>query len=430
MELTKKEKVKYIRELDNKEELISFISTESDADILELIIKKLAQLEDESLLPVYHQLVRENKHQQVRVNAIQAITKIKDVDVAKENLMVYLDDSNPEVVLQAIRGLVRFKNDEEIKLNLHLVYEVNSNEIVREIIEQEYKMNNNDSDTKKGHVGVDVRLKNKVIQGDTMDVMKELEDNSIHLTFTSPPYYNARDYSIYNSYEEYLDDMEEVFNEVHRLTKDGRFLIVNTSPVIVPRVDRKYSSKRFAIPYDLHNRLTREGKWEFIDDIHWVKPDASVKNRVGGFSQFRKPLMYKPNSVTEQIMVYRKKSDRLMDWNIRAYSDKVVEQSLVTGEYDRLNVWEIAPSSDKTHSAVFPYELCERIVKYYSFKGDLVFDPFAGSGTLAQASLDKGRSIFMTEQMPEYVERIKEKLVKYEDVEYMTTEEFKEYYTE
>ena len=47
--------------------------------------------------------------------------------------------------------------------------------------------------------------------------------------------------------------------------------------------------------------------WEYIDDIIWLKPEASVKNRVGGFQQHRKPLGYKPNTVTEMIMVYRKK---------------------------------------------------------------------------------------------------------------------------
>lgn len=56
--------------------------------------------------------------------------------------------------------------------------------------------------------------------------------------------------------------------------------------------------------------------WEFIDDIVWEKPEYSVKNRIGGFQQHRKPLAYKPNSVTEYLMVYRKQTDKLIDWNI------------------------------------------------------------------------------------------------------------------
>src|SRR5690606_9462952 len=131
---------------------------------------------------------------------------------------------------------------------------------------------------------------------------------------TSPPYYNARDYSFYNSYEEYLEFLRDVFKEVHRLTKNGRFLIVNSSPVIVPRVSRAHSSKRYPIPFDLNKILTDDG-WEFIDDIVWQKPEYSVKNRIGGFMQNRKPLSYKPNCVTEYVMVYRKKTTDLIDWN-------------------------------------------------------------------------------------------------------------------
>jgi len=265
---------------------------------------------------------------------------------------------------------------------------------------------------------------NKIINGDVLKILRSVENNSIHLTFTSPPYYNARDYSIYSSYEEYLDFLEEVFSEVHRVTKDGRFLIVNTSPIIIPRVGRKYSSKRYPIPYDLHGRLVKQG-WEFIDDIIWVKPEASVKNRIGGFQQFRKPLMYKPNAVTEQLMVYRKKSNRLIDWNIRAYEDEVVEASKVLTDFETANVWVIDPVYDKVHSAVFPKKLCDNVVKYYSMKGDLVFDPFAGSGTLAKSALSLERKVFMTEISKEYFERIMENLSDYAmELEFLDEETF------
>ena len=69
--------------------------------------------------------------------------------------------------------------------------------------------------------------------------------------------------------------------------------------------------------------------WEFIDDIVWVKPEASVKNRNAGFLQHRKPLGYKPNAISEMIMVYRKKTDKLIDWNISQYNwDKVKKVKL------------------------------------------------------------------------------------------------------
>jgi len=100
--------------------------------------------------------------------------------------------------------------------------------------------------------------------------------------------------------------LENVFKEVHRVTKEGRFFVLNTSPIIIPRISRAHASKRYPIPYDIHPLLVKMG-WEFIDDIIWVKPEASVKNRNAGFLQHRKPLGYKPNAVSEMLMVYRKK---------------------------------------------------------------------------------------------------------------------------
>ena len=180
-------------------------------------------------------------------------------------------------------------------------------------------------------------------------------------------------------------------------------MIVNTSPVIVPRISRAYSSKRYPIPFDLHNRLTEIG-WEFIDDIVWMKPEYSVKNRIGGFQQHRKPLAYKPNSVTEYLMVYRKQTDRLIDWNIRQYDEQTVVESKVVDGFETTNVWQIHPKSDKVHSAIFPEDLCKRVVEYYSFKGDLVFDPFGGSGTLGRVAKKLGRTFFLTEKYEKYFE--------------------------
>ena len=150
--------------------------------------------------------------------------------------------------------------------------------------------------------------------------------------------------------------------------------------------------------------------WEFIDDIVWVKPEASVKNRNGGFFQHRKPLAYKPNARTEYLMVYRKKSTRLIDWNIRQYGADAIRQSRVEDGYETSNVWELDPKWDRGHTAVFPASLCDRVVRYYSFAGDLVFDPFGGSGTLGKAAARLSRHFMMTEISDEYIERIRDNL--------------------
>jgi DNA modification methylase len=149
--------------------------------------------------------------------------------------------------------------------------------------------------------------------------------------------------------------------------------------------------------------------WNFIDDIVWLKPEASVKNRIGGFMQHRKPLGYKPNSVTEYLMVYRKNTEKLLDWNIKQYEWNIVKKSKVPERYKTTNVWKIDPCFDKVHSAVFPVELCKRVIHYYSFIGDLVFDPFGGSGTVGKTAKSLERYFFLTEKDESYFKYMQSK---------------------
>ena len=223
-------------------------------------------------------------------------------------LLKTLSNEDPKIVSQAVRALLCFKGDERVDNSLIKLIN-HENEMIRTVIYKDYFSNHTTEHSLQSHIGSYNYLKNVVVNGDVLEVLPLLKNESVHLTFTSPPYYNARDYSIYPSYESYLKFLENVFKETYRITKEGRFLIVNTSPVIVPRVSRAHSSKRYPIPFDLHSILIKMG-WEFIDDIVWMKPEYSVKNRIGGFQQHRKPLAYKPNSVTEYLMVYRKKTDR------------------------------------------------------------------------------------------------------------------------
>lgn len=371
-----------------------------------LALKNLAKLSNINLLYKYIDVIRNDASANVRREAVSAIGRLRNEDTINF-LIQLLKDNDPEVVLQAIRGLLVFKKNNKVieclkKLSNH------PNEIIQDVINKEFKEKRKKTNIHKHSLSPDF-LKNCVIQDDVRNVIKLIPDESIHLTFTSPPYYNARDYSIYQSYNEYLEFLESVFKDIHRITKEGRFFILNTSPIIIPRVSRQHSSRRYPIPYDIHPLLIKMG-WEFIDDIIWVKPEASVKNRVAGFEQHRKPLAYKPNPRSESIMVYRKKTDKLLDWNIKQYFWETVEKSKIKESYETSNIWKIDPVFDKTHTAVFPIELCNRIIKLYSYIGDLVFDPFGGSGTMAKAVQELRRYFLLTEMKPNYINRIKEKL--------------------
>lgn len=389
-------------------------------------IKTLGKVQNENLLPILSQAAINDVSTIVKREAVSAIGRMRS-HKAQTALIDRLNDYDPKIVCQAIRGLLQFKGQHEIDSVLKKLIN-HENETVRTIIYKEYFVQHTPQKSVLPHTETFPFLKNVVVHGDVRNVLQYVPDDSIHLTFTSPPYYNARDYSIYPSYEAYLDFLQDVFKETHRITKEGRFLIVNTSPVIVPRISRAHSSKRYPIPFDLHNRLTPIG-WEFIDDIVWMKPEYSVKNRIGGFQQHRKPLAYKPNTVTEYLMVYRKKTDRLIDWNIRQYNKENVDASKVVDGFETTNVWQIHPKSDKIHSAIFPADLCKRVVEYYSFKDDLIFDPFGGSGTLGRVAKKLGRYFFLTEKDDKYFEYMqtfqkKNSLFPENNTKFLTLDEF------
>lgn len=318
-------------------------------------------------------------------------------------LLQGLEGENPKIIMQCMRGLFYHKDNQEVRDKLNELKE-HPNEIISEIINEELKTGNKERITKEDHLNVNEKLKNKLVNGDAKQVLEEVPDRSVHLTFTSPPYYNAKDYSFYDSYEEYLDFITDIAKEIHRVTKEGRFFVLNTSPVLVPRFSRKHSSRRYLIPYDLHPRIIDLG-FDFVEEIIWKKPEASAINRNGGFYQHRKPLAYKANHCTESVIVYRKKTSRLIDWNIKKYSDEIIEKSKIKGEYDSSNVWEIAPSRSKNHPAVFPEELADRVIKFYSMENDLVMDPMAGVGTVGKSSLKLNRSFFLIDKEKKYLKK-------------------------
>ncbi len=240
-----------------------------------------------------------------------------------------------------------------------------------------------------------------ILFGDSKIELKKIAQGVVNMIFTSPPYYNARMYTNYKSYEDYLFQMKEILIECHRILEDGRFIIINVSPVITKRPGREFESIRYPIHFDFH-RILLEAGFYFVDEIIWIKPESTVPNRIGGYQQTRKPLSYKPNCITESLMVYRKNADFLLDKNIAKYPDFVKDND----DIDTSNCWYINPKSDKNHPAVFPEELCQKVLKYYSFEKDVVLDPFAGSGTLGRVAMKMNRIPILCEQNKEYIKII------------------------
>lgn len=267
--------------------------------------------------------------------------------------------------------------------------------------------------TARKNIFIPAPIPNKVILGDSIDVLQDFPPDTAQLIVTSPPYYNAKtEYSEYVDYQEYLDFLRKVFIRCHHILSEGRFIVINVSPVLIKRTSRNTSSKRIPIPFDIHSILDKIG-FDFIDDIIWEKPEGAGWNVGRGrrFKADRQPLQYKPVTVTEYVLVYRKRTDKLIDWNIRNhYNRELVEESKIIGDYDVTNIWKITPGTNKHHPAVFPDELVRKIIRYYSFKDDMVLDPFGGSGTVGRVAYEMGRRFLLIDKEPSYYELMKESI--------------------
>ncbi len=248
--------------------------------------------------------------------------------------------------------------------------------------------------------------KHTLYRGNILERIKEIPDNSVHLTVTSPPYYNAKEYhseevNVGNnaSYEDYLNKIWDIVTELQRITVPGGIVVWNTSPVI-------YEGKRFMLPQDSHVIFESSG-FTCRDDITWAKPDGAAKLRCGGWVQNKgKPLTWHPNIVDEKVMVYVKPGERPEGEydNISKYYP-VRPKDLLT------NIWYIQPETATTwHDAPFPEELVQRCILLYTFKGETVLDPFLGSGTTMKVARDLGRDSIGIELSDEYIQKAKRKL--------------------
>jgi len=239
----------------------------------------------------------------------------------------------------------------------------------------------------------------KVILGDAREVLKKLPDNCVHLMVTSPPYNAGKEYDEDLTLEEYLDFIEEVMREVYRVLVWGGRACFN-----VANLGRK--------PYiPLHayliERFERIG-FLFRGEIIWDKGDA-----VSGSSTAWGTWMSAVNPILrdqhEYIIVLSKG-----DFKRRKTPDKrdtITREEFL--EFTR-SVWRFPPESAKRvgHPAPFPEELPYRCIQLYTFEGDVVLDPFAGSGTTCVAAVKTGRHYVCIDINEEYVKiaehRIKE----------------------
>ena len=232
----------------------------------------------------------------------------------------------------------------------------------------------------------------KLIVGDSR-AMTEVPASSVALVVTSPPYFAGKEYEeqlgkngVPATYLEYLGLLRDVFAECARTLEPGGRMAVNVAN-LGRRPYRSLSADVISILQDDLRLLLR-------GEIIWVKQRGSSGSCAWG--SFQSPANPVLRDLTERVVVASKgRFDRALPPRQRARHDLPSEASMTREDFmeNTLDVWEI-PAESATrvgHPAPFPVELPARLIELYTYRGDLVLDPFAGSGTTAVAAVRSGR---------------------------------------
>ena len=245
----------------------------------------------------------------------------------------------------------------------------------------------------------------RLINGDSRD-LSFIDDASIHLVVTSPPYWNLKRYNEnpdqlghIQDYEAFLFELEKVWQHVYRILVPGGRLVCVVGDVCVARRD---FGRHLVFP--LHADICvicRRIGFDNLNPIIWHKI-ANASYEVENGSKFLgKP--YEPNAIVkndmEFILMQRKPGGYRKPTNAQRETSRIGKEDF--GRWFQ-QIWNITGASTKKHPAPFPRELATRLVQMFSFTGDTVLDPFCGSGTTMIAALRAGRNSIGVEIDPEY----------------------------
>ncbi len=245
--------------------------------------------------------------------------------------------------------------------------------------------------------------------------MSDVRSGSVNLVITSPPYWTLKDYGDdaqigtgSSSYDAYIHELNKVWKECVRvLGPDGK-LCINIMPFLLTGKSARFDRRE--------TRLVLDDISKFMFDTNEMYQFGLFiwdKRKIVRFSSFGS-YPFPPNIFStypyEWITVFSKKGKR------PPVEKEIKEKSkLTTKEWQDWainSIWEMQPAKAKSegHPAPFPDELPRRLIKLYSFWGDTVLDPFAGTGTTAKMALSLGRKAIGYELNHEYASLIKRKL--------------------
>jgi len=263
---------------------------------------------------------------------------------------------------------------------------------------------------KIGRLSMKSEWRNKIIFGDCQN-MGELEDSSIHLVVTSPPYFNAPfDYpDLFDSYKQFLNMIRNTAKELKRVLDEGRIAALVVDDTLI-------DGKKYPVVADITKVFIEEG-FKYREKIIWIKPEGFIRisRRSGVILQHPYPMYYYPDNLQESILIFQNG-----DFDYKSISkDSKMESKIDIDEFQKekwyLSVWQITnvlPNNNRLEKgiAAFPEEIPYRLIKLFSYKNEVVLDPFMGSGTTLKVALELDRKCVGYDIDLELLKVVKEKV--------------------
>ena len=303
--------------------------------------------------------------------------------------------------------------------------------------------------------------KHWLIKGDSKQVLKKIGDNTIHLAVTSPPYFNARKYSEWGSITEYLNDMRDIFTEVFRILENHRVFVLNVGDVQCRLGTQPWTMRRIPIGAYLAIICTQIG-FEFVDDYIWDKGEPESYRHMNGGNNY--PFYQYPVNCYEHIFVFHKhvrdmtripcpvcassevQNNSQSEINVQSWEcnnekcghrspgnrgkrysarsimmdrgktkENAIQESFLRRW--RRDIVKFSPvikwhhgKNIQGHDAPFPEDIPEMAIRFFSYKGETVLDPFAGSFTTSGVAAKTGRNSIGIDKNPQFVELGKKRL--------------------
>ena len=262
--------------------------------------------------------------------------------------------------------------------------------------------------------------------------MSELIDASIHLIVTSPPYFNVKDYSKdgyqqnqlnskkvnqlgdISDYKNFIAELLKVWIECERVLKPNGKLVIN-SP-LMPMKKKDFSTHYNRHIFDLNSDIQQsiiyrnDTQMHLFDTYIWDRKNPTKKLMFGSYPH---PRNFYAQNTSEFITVYVKDGKN----NDTAPSETKNNSKLTQAEWVEFTkqIWSIPTPNEGDlafgdHSAIMPEEIARRCIRLFTFEGDLVLDPFAGSGTTLKVAKELNRNYLGYEVVQDYKKLIDKKL--------------------